>query len=1300
MTTILSNTCPQCGALIPEDSAHGLCPRCVFAKALAPTADGGFISYVPPSLEAVRAAFPHLEVTALIGSGGMGAVFKARQPQLDRFVALKILPADLAGQPGFSERFQREAQALARLSHPHIVTVHDFGRTGDFCFLLMEFIDGVNLRQLLQTKRLTPKEALSIVPPICEALQCAHDHGIVHRDIKPENLLIDKAGTVKIADFGIAKIMGGGDADAGAGESGGGKHPASSMPFGTPEYAAPEQAGGSADHRADIYSLGVVLYEMLTGERPAARLEAPSKRVQVDIRIDEIVLRALEKSPELRFATAAEFRTCVEAVQITSRQTVPERAAPSSRPWLLPVAVLLLLASGGVIMGLGAYAASNWGWGSDNAAMIAGAVLPLIAGIISGWRLFREPMGVPLGPVSRAVLAVVASLGLYTLIRLPGSLWVPAFKETLGQSSLVTFLAVYASFAQVVWVLQAGGIFGLYIWTQRRRLGAPTKTPARMTACCFALLFLHSVAPWAVVASAKLAASPASQAAGSRGTDKENGGASAQPVPPVTPQESRIDLKYMDAAHALDWIKKEHPELAGGVRHAETKGNSMVLDAGSSSFEPLRKYLEEIDQPQEVILLSGTMTETLPDAPPGSGRVISKPTVTMLLGNLASFRTTAKDGLQIEFSIKVDMLAKTSADAAGLPRFSGAGEEEKFVLAGTVAESARGASAEARKVFLLPTLEVPPGRVVTFTHRLQDGRDVGVSIKVSRQSSPPPTRLPDTARPPAAKTPANKPPEEIPFKGEPKLRYIAWMPKDEDGWQFRTPAGEAVTAPGDIPAKDWEWWKGGLLDNGTAAKINGTSGWLMFFYSHPAIDQRSESRLSLFTAEGVEIKLNQQISGHREPRAPQADGWLATGCRVPYAAVKAPLKVRLALTGGAWWSSDVVAAGRTNNSGGGQFLTNSGEDANHQAFVTVLTQDEDKFPYDQWEVLGRLHDGSDVRCQGSTAVNVQDQYVHTVSFAQPLSSFTGFIMRSRERKKFTHEGVHIPPLLIAAAEPAATTLQLRWVHEAPSAETEPMMLAGSGPSETLNVAKTILLDQSVLNLVKPIHRPGCEQIALQFTESGRQRFAQITREGNGRRLAVVIGGRVRAAPMISAEISEEVVEIDCHWTYEEGDDLTARLASALPGGNAPDDESSEKARKVSRSRLPAPRVEIIQLETTAEEIARVLPATPKRRAIQAEEKSAAAIKSGRALLTGEVSRDDAQILLAACKDSTRFNGVRSAGPLSNITVRDSVDSYIHLAYTFNGVSAKVDMREHQAAIIVVPDASSAAQVRFYMLRLE
>jgi|GEM_PF-2229810 len=327
MTTNASQSCPQCGATIPEGSADGLCPRCVFAKAMAPTADGGTVPHVPPSLESVRAAFPHLEVTALIGSGGMGAVFKARQPQLDRFVALKILPTELADQPGFSERFQREAQALAKLSHPHIVTIYDFGHAGGFYFLLMEFIDGVNLRQLLKAKRLTPKEALSIVPPICEALQCAHDHGIVHRDIKPENLLIDRAGVVKIADFGIAKIIAASSAET-AGETTGASSSAATLAFGTPDYAAPEQRDASAttDHRADIYSLGVVLYEMLTGERPKEKIEAPSKRVQVDVRIDEIVLRALEVKPELRFATATEFRTQVEAATLAAHIPPPSGA--------------------------------------------------------------------------------------------------------------------------------------------------------------------------------------------------------------------------------------------------------------------------------------------------------------------------------------------------------------------------------------------------------------------------------------------------------------------------------------------------------------------------------------------------------------------------------------------------------------------------------------------------------------------------------------------------------------------------------------------------------------------------------------------------------------------------------------------------------------------------------------------------------------------------------------------------------------------------------------------------------------
>ena len=291
--------------------------------------------------------FPQLEILECLGRGGMGVVYKARQKSLNRLVALKLLAPERVDDPQFAVRFEKEALALAALNHPNIVSIYDFGRAGGFYFLLMEFIDGMNLRQFLQSRRLTPREALSIVPPVCDALQCAHDHGIVHRDIKPENLLIDKSGVVKIADFGIAMMLSE-ESPISVEESQG---------AGTPDYAAPEQSNGTTDHRGDIYSLGVVLYEMLTGERPQKEILPPSKRVQVDIRIDEIVLRALEKTPGMRWQTAAEFRTQVEAV--VDRPGQPHHAdrplqasKPRSFPWLLP-----LLTFGVICAGLAAFVA-------------------------------------------------------------------------------------------------------------------------------------------------------------------------------------------------------------------------------------------------------------------------------------------------------------------------------------------------------------------------------------------------------------------------------------------------------------------------------------------------------------------------------------------------------------------------------------------------------------------------------------------------------------------------------------------------------------------------------------------------------------------------------------------------------------------------------------------------------------------------------------------------------------------------------------------------------------------------------
>jgi hypothetical protein len=214
-------------------------------------------------------------------------------------------------EPRFAERFQREAQALARLNHTNIVTVYDFGEVDGLYYLMMEFVDGVSLRQLLQTRKIAPEEALAIVPKICEALQFAHEQGVVHRDIKPENVLLDKQGRVKIADFGIAKIVTGDQTQQAITQD---------QVVGTPHYMAPEQMERPqlVDHRADIYSLGVVFYEMLTGELPLGKFQPPSRKVEVDVRLDEVVLHALEKEPERRYQQASQVKTDVETIAGTA----------------------------------------------------------------------------------------------------------------------------------------------------------------------------------------------------------------------------------------------------------------------------------------------------------------------------------------------------------------------------------------------------------------------------------------------------------------------------------------------------------------------------------------------------------------------------------------------------------------------------------------------------------------------------------------------------------------------------------------------------------------------------------------------------------------------------------------------------------------------------------------------------------------------------------------------------------------------------------------------------------------------
>ncbi len=247
-----------------------------------------------------------------IGAGAMGAVYRAHQLSLGRDVAVKVLPEELSQDPHFVRRFHREAQVLASLNHPHVVQVFDRGEIDGRLFLAMEFVDGRNLRDCCRDGGFEPPEAVRIVVALMGALAYAHERGIVHRDIKPENILISHDGIVKVADFGLSRVLSDDPLES--------RLTHTNVVMGTFEYMAPEQREGLAtvDARADIYSAAVVLYELLTGELPIGRFAAPSaKTPELDRRIDAVIDRGLAKDPDDRYAGAAEMGRALETLLTT-----------------------------------------------------------------------------------------------------------------------------------------------------------------------------------------------------------------------------------------------------------------------------------------------------------------------------------------------------------------------------------------------------------------------------------------------------------------------------------------------------------------------------------------------------------------------------------------------------------------------------------------------------------------------------------------------------------------------------------------------------------------------------------------------------------------------------------------------------------------------------------------------------------------------------------------------------------------------------------------------------------------------
>jgi len=332
--------CPTCQQPIPPDAPAGLCPRCLLAAAATSPSPAAMNQVTAdyrssqsaakllategiPTIDRLNRQFATLKIEKLIGQGGMGAVYLATQKQLDRRVALKIIVPELGHNPAFVERFSREAKTMARLSHPNIVNIFDFGVTDELCYFVMEYVDGINLRDAIGQQAIAPTQALEIIQQICDALQYAHDQGIVHRDIKPENILIDRQGNVKIADFGLAKIV---HADRDNFSL-----TATHQILGTRNYMAPEQIEkpDRVDHRADIYSLGVVFYELLTGELPIGRFASPSEKANVMAALDEVVLKTLEKEPSRRFQQASELRTAVSSLP-AEPANIPQSLPPIS----------------------------------------------------------------------------------------------------------------------------------------------------------------------------------------------------------------------------------------------------------------------------------------------------------------------------------------------------------------------------------------------------------------------------------------------------------------------------------------------------------------------------------------------------------------------------------------------------------------------------------------------------------------------------------------------------------------------------------------------------------------------------------------------------------------------------------------------------------------------------------------------------------------------------------------------------------------------------------------------------------
>ncbi|MEZ6195340.1 MAG: serine/threonine-protein kinase [Planctomycetota bacterium] len=301
--------CRNCGAETVSTADDPLCFSCQISR--VETEGGGNTGFFFDELddsrqfdgleERLAEALDTIDIEGEIGRGGMGVVFRGRQKKLDRAVAVKVLPPMPGADESFSVRFLTEARAMARMHHPNIVAIHDFGQTpDDLSYIVMEFVKGRPLSEISGRQILEPKRCLGIMAQIAEALAYAHGLEVVHRDMKPQNVLVDEEDRPKIADFGIAKLEG---------ERHSERLTKTHQILGTPLYMAPEQAVGAkaVDHRADLYALGVMMFEGLTGLLPDKTVDADEQLARFDPRVKPLVNSLLEKKVARRADSAAEI---------------------------------------------------------------------------------------------------------------------------------------------------------------------------------------------------------------------------------------------------------------------------------------------------------------------------------------------------------------------------------------------------------------------------------------------------------------------------------------------------------------------------------------------------------------------------------------------------------------------------------------------------------------------------------------------------------------------------------------------------------------------------------------------------------------------------------------------------------------------------------------------------------------------------------------------------------------------------------------------------------------------------------